>query len=457
MNEVSKNKKVSEIKNYGNLTSGFIQKLTDSTIENSVNYGTIGSSTASNVGAFVKTATNSVIAKCRNFGKIIGKDVVGGIAGALTNSAIIDCVNEGEVIGVSFVGGLFGKVTSSRVKQSASYSDITGSSYVAGFGGQSVDSVIRECKHEGNIFGAGSASALVAVNEGEIKNCLNIGNVDGSVSASVFVYKDSGSILNCINIGNYNGKASNDYIGEDFSAFYWSWKTGKIGLKEIDGNGAFQGEVNVEYLQKQGFEGDYMPEEPDSGNDLYSKYTQLEYIESTGTQYIDTEYCFNSDRIRVETTFVPLSSADGIAYFGNQWSPCSVLLYNNANKLQAYIGNIGSAHQSFLVGTKYDVNLEYDGTSAKANINNQSFEFTKTVSAFCLDKSLLIGCCRKASGGMYTIARQKIYNFKIYDNNVLVRSFIPAKRTSDGMLGLYDTVEGKFYMDANGGNFAYKN
>ena len=44
------------------------------------------------------------------------------------------------------------------------------------------------------------------------------------------------------------------YYGSDFSGYYYSWRTGKIGLKALDGIGTFQGEVNEETLQNMGFE-----------------------------------------------------------------------------------------------------------------------------------------------------------------------------------------------------------
>ena len=50
-------------------------------------------------------------------------------------------------------------------------------------------------------------------------------------------------------------------------------------------------------------------------------------------------------------------------------------------------------------------------------------------------------------------AQYKFYSCKIYDNDTLVRDFIPAKRISDSKCGLWDKVNLKFYTDENGGNF----
>ena len=47
--------------------------------------------------------------------------------------------------------------------------------------------------------------------------------------------------------------------------------------------------------------------------------------------------------------------------------------------------------------------------------------------------------------------KAKLYSSQIYDNNNLVRNFIPCKRKSDNKPGLYDLVEGKFYTNQGSG------
>jgi hypothetical protein len=45
----------------------------------------------------------------------------------------------------------------------------------------------------------------------------------------------------------------------------------------------------------------------------------------------------------------------------------------------------------------------------------------------------------------------------LYDNNVLVRDFIPCYRKSDNEIGLYDVVNGVFYANAGSGTFTKGN
>ena len=47
----------------------------------------------------------------------------------------------------------------------------------------------------------------------------------------------------------------------------------------------------------------------------------------------------------------------------------------------------------------------------------------------------------------------KIYYQKIWNNDVLIRNFIPCYRKSDDKPGMYDTVNDTFYTNAGTGEF----
>ena len=47
----------------------------------------------------------------------------------------------------------------------------------------------------------------------------------------------------------------------------------------------------------------------------------------------------------------------------------------------------------------------------------------------------------------------RLYGSEIYQQNVLVCKLIPAKRKSDGVIGMYDLVGKKFYTSPNGEAF----
>lgn len=57
------------------------------------------------------------------------------------------------------------------------------------------------------------------------------------------------------------------------------------------------------------------------------------------------------------------------------------------------------------------------------------------------------------SGTIEENNKSVIYYTKIWDNNILVRHFIPCYRKSDGVIGMYDLVENKFYTNSGTGTF----
>lgn len=70
---------------------------------------------------------------------------------------------------------------------------------------------------------------------------------------------------------------------------------------------------------------------------------------------------------------------------------------------------------------------------------------------------IYIGCLNKENNPYGNKSVMKIYNFKLYNGNTMVRNFIPALRNADKKTGLYDVVNNKFYTDAAGGNFTCNN
>ena len=55
------------------------------------------------------------------------------------------------------------------------------------------------------------------------------------------------------------------------------------------------------------------------------------------------------------------------------------------------------------------------------------------------------------------ISGSRVYWCKIYDAGKLVRHFIPCCRKSDNVIGMWDTIHGKFYTNAGTGTFTKGN
>ena len=186
---------------------------------------------------------------------------------------------------------------------------------------------------------------------------------------------------------------------------------------------------------------------------LPSGYKRLEYIQTNGSQYINTGY-IPTKNTKIEMEF-----------------------YNSAKSLNAIFGARTSANVNDfnLFASLYNLNEFVFDTSGVRKIISQKALRNQKISAQ-VDKITIndittstgvanLNCeypiylfSINTAGSFYTnCALCKLYYFKIYENNVLQRDMIPCVRTNDNKAGLYDLISGAFYVDENGGNFIAPN
>lgn len=178
---------------------------------------------------------------------------------------------------------------------------------------------------------------------------------------------------------------------------------------------------------------------------LPSGYKRLEYIQSSGTQYIDTGIIGSYDT-RVTADFEILSIGSGTVFvFGSQANNnvryC--LGITSASVFRSDYGTEYISGPSAATGTKYTADKNrnvctINGTAI--NSNAQTFTGTTNIYLFARSYSSL------------SYANLKMYGCKIYSNDVLVRDFIPCKNAS-GVAGMWDDVNSVFYGNAGSGTF----
>ena len=180
-------------------------------------------------------------------------------------------------------------------------------------------------------------------------------------------------------------------------------------------------------------------------------YRRLEYIQSTGTQYIDTMFKPNQNtRVLIDFAITTLSVAwqgiisarDGSgAGFGNNFS----LWATPSNRFRTDFGSDGGP----TFGTSDTKRHVADKNKNKTTIGAMLAE-NSTVSFSC-NYSLHISTGYSGGNPEYP-AKIKLYSCQIYDNGTLVRDFIPCKNTG-GAVGLWDDVNSVFYGNAGTGTF----
>ena len=182
---------------------------------------------------------------------------------------------------------------------------------------------------------------------------------------------------------------------------------------------------------------------------LPSGYIPIEYIESTGTQHINTGFNpDNNTRIKISGYWSGVS--ENAAFFGARTAAsgtvstanCLIAMSTKTIRSDFYGENVSIAAPA--AG-----NLEIDRNKNVTTVNGVTLTNTSKTGKSGLPLYLFAA---NTSGTASLQIAFKIYSCQIYDNGTLVRDFVPCKNSA-GAAGLYDTVNGKFYGNAGTGAF----
>lgn len=180
---------------------------------------------------------------------------------------------------------------------------------------------------------------------------------------------------------------------------------------------------------------------------LPSGYTQLEYIQSSGTQYINTGVAPNNNT-RVVFDYEPISTRD-TGLFGSRTSTSSsdrflVIHANDTNALRTDYRNTNTntkLNPSGRTVIDKDKNVTTIGSSRFTNTSG-SFSSSCAMGLFCIN-----------TGGTFgQMTSIRLYSCQIYNNDSMLRNFVPCK-SSSGTVGLYDTINDVFYTNPGSTNF----
>lgn len=183
-------------------------------------------------------------------------------------------------------------------------------------------------------------------------------------------------------------------------------------------------------------------------------FVRLDYIESTGTQWIDT----GVKGTDVEYFEYEVSTDKEInigARLGAGLSAYNVNIRKTYNDIAYAAGNYGTiTPPTFNYNDIANRHIYRFGIDGKFYIDNQLYATFPLNQISLPDLNFYLLSFNNGgvplTGDLYG---GKLYSCKIYDNNILVRNFIPCYRFSDGIEGLYDTVGKQFYTNQGTGRF----
>jgi hypothetical protein len=187
------------------------------------------------------------------------------------------------------------------------------------------------------------------------------------------------------------------------------------------------------------------------------EYQPLDYIETTGTQYIDTGYLPTPDT-GIELDFMWLGSGT------TAWVPVCGMRGANSNFYCWFIQYSASAYVA--LSPNYST---YDPAGGYTLMRNKRYKLSNAKGATLINgrvshntpltikqetkDTFHIGCISNNGTIDNRQPYMRIYGFQIFEKFAPVCDMRPCRRKADGVLGLYDLINGKFYTNKGTGEF----
>ena len=184
---------------------------------------------------------------------------------------------------------------------------------------------------------------------------------------------------------------------------------------------------------------------------LPSGYTQVNYLESTGTQYIDTEISAARD-LGVKINFVPKSSGQAFGaitslnkgYYGVEFTPYSII--------KVYWGTAMDAGMSWEKGVAYEIDFNYQNSGV--SVFNGAKVFALPSSAEITENSVHLFKLNEGNTPYSQYISGRAYRMRMTKELEPVLDFIPAL-DPNGIPCMYDVIRKKTFYNAGTGDFLW--
>lgn len=173
----------------------------------------------------------------------------------------------------------------------------------------------------------------------------------------------------------------------------------------------------------------------------------LEYIQSSGTQYIDTGFRPNQDTRVVcefQLTSSTLEQTPFLARLDSRKASFGIFYPSGG-----WTADYGS--QRLVVSTSISATAKIlvDFNKENVSINNESNSFSSETFSASVNLILL---ARNTNGSLNNYASARLYSCQIYDDGTLIRDYYPAK-DPNGEVCMYEKVNKTYAYNAGAGTF----
>lgn len=207
-------------------------------------------------------------------------------------------------------------------------------------------------------------------------------------------------------------------------------------------------------LKAMGYTGGYyqpveVPHKQGGGSRLPEGYTEVAYIQSTGTQYIDTGVIADQGigfEIKFQTQNAVATSGYGTIFGALVSATSRYALSTYPDASHGGFGYGSGMYDAYITTGQVETISFLDGVLTTSNgqqtVDSQTFNLNLSLTLFG----------RHNSGGVTELSSDYLYYMRLYSNGSLIRDYVPCINPS-GEAGLYDTVNGAFYGNAGSGSF----
>lgn len=182
---------------------------------------------------------------------------------------------------------------------------------------------------------------------------------------------------------------------------------------------------------------------------------EVEYLESTGTQWIDTMHIPTiTTRLRLEAAVAStgLYGNNGLgSYQSTNRFQILVSTSGGRPRFSATCGSFPSATADFADTSRHLFILDNGGGEKPANFAIDAIYSHDYGIAGSLSGGFSIAFFARHNANGFSAGPWRIYAASIFEGHSLVRDFIPVRRAGDGYL--YDRVSGQPFRNAGAGEF----
>lgn len=187
--------------------------------------------------------------------------------------------------------------------------------------------------------------------------------------------------------------------------------------------------------------------------DSLDNYTTVSYIESNGSQYIDTGVIGKSG-ISIDIDVAVIVNPNDVCLVGSRSGNNRFFLLHYASGWSyGYINFYRTSATLHSYGRRYSIQSSLDTGSQTMIVDGTNVANGTVSTSVNTGYNLYVCACNYGGSAVYH-SGIRIYSLKIYDKGIMLRNYIPVKRKSDGVYGLWDNVNSKFYPSNSSSNFS---